>query len=80
MAFARFNLRLTLDIISFQGVHEPQIITSVAAGIRLSIPEEDWDPRLVELVKDCWKQEPSERPSFEHIMVVLEQILESVQE
>jgi hypothetical protein len=61
-----------------QGVHEPQIITSVATGIRLPIPEDEWDPKLVKLVQDCWKDEPRDRPSFEHVMIILEEILGAI--
>ena len=59
-------------------MHEPQVITSVAAGLRPPIAAGEWDPELVRLTEDCWQDDPQKRPTFEEVMVRLETILRTL--
>ncbi|OQS03669.1 kinase [Thraustotheca clavata] len=48
-------------------------------GLRPTIlSEESWPKELVQLVKTCWSHEPTERPTFKEIIVVLQRILQTL--
>lgn len=47
-----------------------QIITAVTSNTRLKIPK-DCDPVFQRLMKQCWRQNPSHRPTFDKIADIL---------
>ncbi|XP_024393860.1 serine/threonine-protein kinase STY46 [Physcomitrium patens] len=49
----------------------------VQKGLRPTIPE-NIHPKFNELLQRCWKADPTERPGFSEITVLLEEILEQV--
>ncbi len=51
---------------------------AVTSGIRLDVPDDARLPQsgtaavaYVDLMRQCWAQEPRNRPSFSHIIAVL---------
>ncbi len=56
----------------FPGMPPFQIVFAVGTqGLRPSI-DDDWDPRWVRLLQECWAEDPKKRPSFEQILNILE--------
>eukprot|EP00803_Ostreobium_quekettii_P000213 evm.model.scf_46EXC.5 EVM.evm.TU.scf_46EXC.5 scf_46EXC:142986-145882(-) len=49
---------------------------NVVKGMRPPIPEE-WPADLVDLVKDCWHQDPDKRPTMKEVIPRLEQLKET---
>lgn len=54
----------------WEGVHSMKVIQQVGAGKRLPLTNvpADTPPDILELIKLCWSQEPSQRPSFPQII------------
>jgi len=46
-------------------------------GLRPTIPKHT-NPKLVELLEKCWKQDPAERPDFSEILQILRYIAKEV--
>lgn len=61
--------------VPFEGQNEAQIMAQVARGIRPSPIPEDSPPGLVELMKECWDNEPFNRPTFKQVVSELKAIL-----
>ncbi|KAL6062440.1 putative serine/threonine-protein kinase drkA, variant 2 [Balamuthia mandrillaris] len=52
----------------YKDMHKPQIIIGVSKdGLRPVIPTA-CPPQLAELMRDCWKEDPAQRPSFSEIL------------
>lgn len=65
--------------VPWKGMLPAQIICGVAFnGMRLTIPEET-DDRLVSLMRDCWQEEPADRPSFDEIKDRLKPLLQQAE-
>ena len=60
--------------IPYKGMTNPEVVANVCTGTRLDIPEEYPDD-VRSLMKVCWKNEPSERPSFLLIALVLTNVV-----
>ena len=59
----------------YSGMNKPDIIVGVSQkGLRPIIPDNCPLP-YSQLITDCWKEEPSQRPSFSEILHRLEQLL-----
>jgi serine/threonine protein kinase len=62
----------------FHGKGEYAIIQSLVKGMRPTLPEQDYPKGFVELMKECWDEQPSKRPqNFNEIVKRLEQIKET---
>jgi len=48
-------------------------VTVVTKGLRPVIPPQ-WPPSLKELIQQCWHEKPSQRPSFDAILVRLDSL------
>ncbi|KAL6074802.1 putative serine/threonine-protein kinase/receptor [Balamuthia mandrillaris] len=57
----------------FQGMHNFQILSAVARGQGLTIPE-DCDPTYAALMRDCWNVDPKDRPGMKEILDTLVEI------
>ncbi|KAJ4951771.1 hypothetical protein NE237_028603 [Protea cynaroides] len=55
-----------------------QAALGVRQGLRPELPDKT-HPRLLELMKRCWEEDPHNRPSFSEITVELEELLQEVQ-
>ena len=56
----------------FTGMTQDQIVMAVIEHqARPAIPPQFGPPQLVQLIKSCWAEDPSERPSFEQIASAL---------
>ena len=58
----------------FRGVHHFQVLKLVSSGERPTIPS-DAHPVLKELIQACWAQNPSSRPVFTDIILILEDLM-----
>ena len=59
----------------FQGVKNSEVIGKLENGERLALPP-NCPPRLYSLMSACWAYEPSKRPTFQELKVVLKEIKE----
>ncbi|GAQ92026.1 Protein kinase superfamily protein [Klebsormidium nitens] len=50
----------------------------VKAGIRPFLVKTDADPRVIDLIKMCWTQDPDGRPPMSHVTTTLREILADV--
>jgi hypothetical protein len=63
----------------WHALNQMQVVGAVGfAGQRLQLPAEGVAPGLAALVHQCWATKPSERPSFEEILVALRGMREIV--
>lgn len=66
MAFQHFN-----HMLLFSGMTNPEVIRSLEKGYRMqrldSCPTE-----LYEIMLECWKNKPEDRPTFDYLQSVLE--------
>ena len=65
---------LMLGVKPFQGVKNNDVIHKIENGERLALPP-NCPPRLYSLMSQCWSYEPSNRPSFQTIKLILSEIL-----
>jgi sterile alpha motif and leucine zipper-containing kinase AZK len=57
-----------------------QVVLAVGTqGLRPPIPE-GTAPKVVELLKTCWHEDPSRRPSFDDIILMLNMITSLVEQ
>uniref|UniRef100_A0A8C9F5K5 Tyrosine-protein kinase n=1 Tax=Pavo cristatus TaxID=9049 RepID=A0A8C9F5K5_PAVCR len=62
---------VTYGRIPYPGMTNPEVIQNLERGYRM--PQPDNCPReLYELMMQCWKEQPEERPTFEYMKSVLE--------
>ncbi|KAI9010243.1 hypothetical protein DFJ74DRAFT_686495 [Hyaloraphidium curvatum] len=61
----------------FYGQRQDEIMRRVVAGERPEIPP-DTPPLLATLMKECWHQDPEQRPSFEVIVHRMKEIVSEV--
>ncbi|XP_072211278.1 tyrosine-protein kinase Lck isoform X4 [Excalfactoria chinensis] len=62
---------VTYGRIPYPGMTNPEVIQNLERGYRM--PQPDNCPReLYELMRQCWKEQPEERPTFEYMKSVLE--------
>ena len=54
----------------YRGLTNIQVIIGVADGKRLDIPS-SYPPTTASLMKACWQHEPSKRPTFSQIALLL---------
>ena len=50
-------------LLPYKGMDNNQVVATIMKGTRLDIPEE-YPDMVVNIMKACWQEEPSERPSF----------------
>jgi len=65
---------LMFGVKPFQGVKNNDVIHKIENGERLTLPP-NCPPRLYSLMSQCWSYEPSKRPSFQRIKLILSEIL-----
>ncbi len=62
---------LTNHVLLFSGMTNPEVIRSLEKGYRMqrldSCPTE-----LYEIMLECWKNKPEDRPTFDYLQSVLE--------
>uniref|UniRef100_A0A914E2Y5 Serine-threonine/tyrosine-protein kinase catalytic domain-containing protein n=1 Tax=Acrobeloides nanus TaxID=290746 RepID=A0A914E2Y5_9BILA len=61
--------------VPYLGFIVEELVGHLKAGNRLSRPEAA-DEKIYEIMLDCWKEDPEERPTFEAITSRLHVILE----
>ena len=61
---------ITYGCTPYPGMTNRQVLASVERGYRMPCPANCPDP-LYQIMLDCWKDEPEDRPSFEYIKIVL---------
>lgn len=64
----------TMGGIPYPGVTNRELCRLLKSGYRMAKPDICSD-ELYELMLDCWKEEPDERPSFEQLIPKLEKML-----
>ncbi|XP_025899175.1 tyrosine-protein kinase Lck isoform X3 [Nothoprocta perdicaria] len=62
---------VTYGRIPYPGMTNPEVIQNLERGYRMPPPEQ-CPPELYELMVQCWKERPEERPTFEYMKSVLE--------
>ena len=56
----------------YKGMTQDQMVMAIIEkGARPAIPPQFGPPKLVELIKRCWSEKPSDRPSFQQITAAL---------
>lgn len=56
----------------YKGMTQDQMVMAIIEkGARPAIPPHFGPPKLVELIKRCWSEKPSDRPSFQQITAAL---------
>ena len=56
----------------YKGMTQDQVVMGVIErGIRPALPSHFGPPGLVQLIQQCWAENPAERPSFEYISAAL---------
>ena len=63
----------------FRGLSEADHTRRVAKGGERPPLPSSWPPALKQLLRDCWRAEPSERPDFSSVVHALEKLLQSQQ-
>jgi len=61
----------TLGALPYSELSNKEVITKVQNGHRLSKPTANCPSEIYELMQRCWKDDPSERPSFNQITICL---------
>ncbi|KAH0791202.1 TKL family protein kinase [Histomonas meleagridis] len=62
---------LTLSV-PYNGMTQDQMVMSIIEhGARPEIPLNAGPPKLINLMKRCWSEDPIERPSFQQISIIL---------
>jgi hypothetical protein len=67
-----------LGVKPFQGVKNSDVIGKLEGGERLSLPQ-PCPPRLYSVLSMCWSYEPSKRPTFQQLKVVVSEVLHEEQ-
>ncbi|KAM9533309.1 tyrosine-protein kinase Lck isoform 2-T2 [Guaruba guarouba] len=62
---------VTYGRIPYPGMTNPEVIQNLERGYRMPQPD-NCPPELYELMVQCWKEKPEERPTFEYMKSVLE--------
>ncbi|OPJ71726.1 tyrosine-protein kinase Lck [Patagioenas fasciata monilis] len=62
---------VTYGRIPYPGMTNPEVIQNLERGYRMPQPD-NCPPELYELMRQCWKERPEERPTFEYMKSVLE--------
>ncbi|KAI1231199.1 hypothetical protein IHE44_0008136 [Lamprotornis superbus] len=62
---------VTYGRIPYPGMTNPEVIQNLERGYRMPQPD-NCPPELYELMRQCWKESPEERPTFEFMKSVLE--------
>ncbi|XP_057896264.1 tyrosine-protein kinase Lck isoform X4 [Melospiza georgiana] len=62
---------VTYGRIPYPGMTNPEVIQNLERGYRMPQPEQ-CPPELYELMRQCWKESPEERPTFDFLRSVLE--------
>ena len=58
----------------YKGFSNTQVAANVCAGTRLEIPK-SFPPTVVNIMKACWQSDPSQRPSFLLIAMLLTNVV-----
>ncbi|XP_068670007.1 uncharacterized protein [Montipora foliosa] len=58
----------------YPGVNNKELYKLLKTGYRMERPE-TCSNELFQLVSECWKEEPSERPTFDHVSTSLEKMI-----
>ncbi|XP_029932442.1 tyrosine-protein kinase receptor TYRO3 isoform X2 [Myripristis murdjan] len=61
----------------YPGVHNHELLDLLISGHRLK-PPEDCDPKLYDVMRSCWNNEPSRRPGFMELGETLKDILRAL--
>ncbi|NWS16223.1 LCK kinase, partial [Pachyramphus minor] len=62
---------VTYGRIPYPGMTNPEVIQNLERGYRMPQPD-NCPAELYELMRQCWKESPEERPTFEYMKSVLE--------
>ncbi|NWU34212.1 LCK kinase, partial [Hylia prasina] len=62
---------VTYGRIPYPGMTNPEVIQNLERGYRMPQPD-NCPAELYELMRQCWKESPEERPTFEFMKSVLE--------
>ena len=71
------NELVTRGRVPYPGMTNDEVLVQVNQGYRMPQPPGCPDP-LYQMMLDCWKTDPKERPKFEHLMDQLEEYFEEV--
>lgn len=59
------------DVMCVSGMNNREVLEQVERGYRMPCPQ-DCPLSLHELMLQCWKRDPEERPTFEYLQAFLE--------
>ncbi|KYQ99761.1 leucine-rich repeat-containing protein (LRR) [Tieghemostelium lacteum] len=77
-SFAIVLWELLTRLIPYAGKNTMQVVRSIDRGERLPIP--DWCPKdYAQLINRCWETDPSHRPNFPQILIIMEQMITNFQ-
>ncbi|NXA41429.1 LCK kinase, partial [Eudromia elegans] len=62
---------VTYGRIPYPGMTNPEVIQNLERGYRMPPPEQ-CPPELYELMEQCWRERPEQRPTFEYLRSVLD--------
>lgn len=65
----------TMGDIPYPGVSNKQLYRLLKTGYRMDKPDMCSD-EIYEIMLDCWKEDPDKRPTFEKVILILEEMME----
>lgn len=66
-AYGMVLFELLTGELPFAGLQQVDIVRAVGNGERPSIPEKYRSEAIVQLIEECWRQNPEDRPTFKEI-------------
>ena len=76
-SFGMVLYELTTHHPPFKGLNPIQVLRAIDQGDLPKLPK-DTNEELAQLIEDCWKTEPEDRPDFEEIVRRLKQLSEII--
>lgn len=71
MIWWQHSPKVSLSVLLCSGMNNREVLEQVERGYRMPCPQ-DCPSSLHELMLQCWKKDPEERPTFEYLQAFLE--------